>query len=196
MVFILSGVLLADTAILKLNDGSVIKGEVKSASPAATEVVVSTEYGVIRVPVAKISPESRKALGIGQPATTAQYEARIAELEAENAQLRQAVVAAEDKLTLFKQEWQKGSDRATCLINIRNVQQAIRGYQNLKHLKEGDPIPWNEIFGNGGYTGMDKPTCPVGGPYTFVTTIPKIGSLACKCSHTAHMPPAGDYSQW
>jgi len=95
--FVMMGVACANPASLNLNDGSVIKGEVSPSSPTATEVVVSTEYGVIRVPVDKITPESRKAAGIGQPATTAQYEARITQLEArvmaleaENAKLRRA----------------------------------------------------------------------------------------------------------
>ncbi len=80
--WVVAGIAGAAPSGLKLNDGSVIKGEVSPASPNATEVVVSTEFGVIRVPVDKISPESRKAAGIGQPASTAQYEARIAQLEA------------------------------------------------------------------------------------------------------------------
>jgi hypothetical protein len=91
----------ATPSVLKLNDGSVIKGEISPSSPTATEVVVTTEFGVIRVPVDKISPESRKAAGIGQPASAAQYEARIAQLEAkvrgleaENASLRRAATAA------------------------------------------------------------------------------------------------------
>jgi hypothetical protein len=91
----------ATPSVLKLNDGSVIKGEISPSSPTATEVVVTTEFGVIRVPVDKISPESRKAAGIGQPASAAQYEARISqleakvrELEAENANLRRATTAA------------------------------------------------------------------------------------------------------
>lgn len=90
----------AAPTVLKLNDGSVIKGDISPTSSTATEVVVSTDFGVIRVPVEKISPESRKATGIGQPATSSQYEARIAqleakvrELEAENASLRRAVAA-------------------------------------------------------------------------------------------------------
>lgn len=90
----------ATPSVLKLNDGSVIKGEISPASPTATEVVVTTEFGVIRVPMDKISPESRRAAGIGQPASSAQYEARISQLEAkvrqleaENASLRRAATA-------------------------------------------------------------------------------------------------------
>ena len=88
VVFLLGGPVRANPTVLKLNDGSVIKGEVIPPSPTATEVVVSTDYGIIRVPVAKISPESREAAGIAQPATMAQYDARIARLKARIKELK------------------------------------------------------------------------------------------------------------
>lgn len=198
-IFILMDVVSADPTVLKLNDGSVLKGEVSPASPTATEVLVSTEFGVIRVPVDKITPESRKAVGIGQPATTAQYEARIAQLEAENAELRLAVTDAKVKsssiVRALKQgsdAWKKGSDRAGCVLNIRNVQQSIRAYQNMNNIKDGNPIPWDQIFGNDKF--MAKPTCPAGGTYTFLINMPKTGSLACKCSHSDHIPE--NYTDW
>lgn len=100
LVWVVASTTGAAPSILKLNDGSVIKGDVGPSSPTATEVVVSTEYGVIRVPVDKISPQSRTSAGIGQPATSTQYEARIAQLEAkvrqlelENASLRRSATA-------------------------------------------------------------------------------------------------------
>ena len=89
--------------------------------------------------------------------------------------------------------WKKGSDRAACIMNIRNVQQAIRGHQNMKNLNPGDPIPWDEIIGKDGYIPV-KPTCPDGGTYTFLTKFPKVGELACKCSHPDHVPP--QHADW
>lgn len=54
-----------------------------------------TDYGVIRVPVTKLTEDSRKKLGISADANVAQLQKRVAELEAlverlraENAQLR------------------------------------------------------------------------------------------------------------
>jgi hypothetical protein len=92
---------IAGVTSVKLKDGSVIKGEVsplQSNNPA--QVVVTTDFGVMRLPVEKLSDKSRKALGIGQPLSAAQYEARIAQLEAkikaleeENARLRRAGTA-------------------------------------------------------------------------------------------------------
>jgi len=100
LIWVLSVKAIAAPSVLKLNDGSVIKGDISPVSPTATEVVVTTEFGIIRVPIHKISIESRKAAGIGQPASTAQYEARISQLEAkvrdleaENASLRRAAAA-------------------------------------------------------------------------------------------------------
>lgn len=88
--------------------------------------------------------------------------------------------------------WKKGSDRAACIMNTRNLQQAVRGHQNMKNLKEGDPIDWNLIFGPEGY--MPQPVCPLGGTYTFVETIPPAGTLVGRCSHADHVPT--DHSDW
>ncbi len=98
VVAILLGLVTAAPVSLPLKDGSVIKGEITSAS--ATEVVVATEYGVIRVPAVKLSDEAKKAAGLDKPASSQQYEARIAALEtrirtleAENAALRRAATS-------------------------------------------------------------------------------------------------------
>jgi hypothetical protein len=95
---VLVSLVFGEVTSVKLKDGSVIKGEVsplQSSNP--TQVVVTTDFGVMRLPVEKLSDESRKALGIGQPLSAAQYEARIAQLEEkiraldeENARLRRA----------------------------------------------------------------------------------------------------------
>jgi hypothetical protein len=78
---------------LALVGGDSITGTVSGVKNS--EVSVITDYGVIRVPVAKLTDESRKKLGISADANVAQLEKRIAELEAlverlraENAQLR------------------------------------------------------------------------------------------------------------
>ncbi len=82
--------------------------------------------------------------------------------------------------------WKKGSDRAGCIMNIRNVQQAVRGHQNLKSLDVGTPLDMNDIFGPNGY--LPQPVCPLGGTYTYTNTIPPVGTVICKCSHADHMP--------
>jgi hypothetical protein len=89
--------------------------------------------------------------------------------------------------------WKKGSDRAGCIMNTRNVQQAVRGYQSLNRLNVGDPIDWNEIFGPSKLL-ENEPVCPFGGTYTFTNTIPPVGTLVGQCSHADHLPT--DYSTW
>ena len=90
---VLIGLVNAGPVSLTLKDGSIIKGELNSAT--TSEVVVSTEYGVVRVPGSKLTDEAKRAAGMDKPVTSTQYEARIAALEAriqtleaENAQLR------------------------------------------------------------------------------------------------------------
>jgi hypothetical protein len=82
--------------------------------------------------------------------------------------------------------------RSICIMNIRNVQQAVRGHQSMTSLKEGDPIDWNVIFGPDGY--LDQPVCPLGDTYTFVDKIPPTGTLVGSCSHADHVPK--DHSTW
>jgi hypothetical protein len=78
---------------LSLVDGDSITGTVSGVKDG--ELSLITDYGVIRVPVAKLTEDSRKKIGVSADATVAQLEKRIAELEAlverlraENAQLR------------------------------------------------------------------------------------------------------------
>jgi type II secretory pathway pseudopilin PulG len=92
--------------------------------------------------------------------------------------------------------WKKGSDRAGCIMNIRNVQQAVRGYANMR--PEATSVPLATILGADGY--LKTPSCPAGGSYTehFVTAFPATGALAYTCSKSAapdeHVP--GSYSDW
>jgi hypothetical protein len=78
---------------LSLVGGDSITGTVSGVKDGNVSVI--TDYGVIRVPVAKLTDESRKKVGVSADANVAQLEKRIAELEAlverlraENAQLR------------------------------------------------------------------------------------------------------------
>lgn len=93
--------------------------------------------------------------------------------------------------------YNRGADRASCILNQRNVQQAVRTYQNINELQPGAPIPWDEVVGDGEKAFMKKPTCPDGGNYTFSATIPAIGVQAVTCSHAPnqnHVPK--DVAGW
>ena len=81
-------------------------------------------------------------------------------------------------------------------MNIRNVQQAMRTYQNINGYSPGRPLDWSEVIGKGRFM-TTMPTCPKGGTYTFTKTIPQVGELGCRCSHEdtdTHVPVS--YSDW
>ena len=82
-----------EQAKLSLVGGDSITGTVSGIKDGQVSLI--TDYGVIRVPIAKLTDDSRKKLGIPADANIAQLEKRVAELEAlverlraENAQLR------------------------------------------------------------------------------------------------------------
>jgi type II secretory pathway pseudopilin PulG len=99
--------------------------------------------------------------------------------------------------------WKKGSDRAGCIMNIRNVQQAIRSYGNMNGLNPGDTIPssgtlTSVLIGANSFMA-NAPTCPGNGSYTGMaaTTIPTVGTVALTCNFSdgpAHTPSnTGDW---
>jgi len=67
--------------------------------------------------------------------------------------------------------WKKGSDRAACILNIRNVHQAVRGHQNMANKTSSDTIDPDEIIGTNGYV-QNAPVCPAGGTYELATNYP------------------------
>ncbi len=90
--------------------------------------------------------------------------------------------------------WKAGSDRAGCIINLRNAQQAVRSYQNMNAYPEGKTINmFTDIFGAGGYGVETK--CPAGGDYDHAGAIPPVGTLAMVCSLAGtdgHVPTGSD----
>lgn len=91
----------------------------------------------------------------------------------------------------------RGTDRACCIMNQRNVQLAVRKHQERKKLKPYDPIDWKEIFGVD--LSMEKePVCPKHGKYTFKANVPVVGELAVECSLSAHPDNhvPGDHHDW
>lgn len=97
------------------------------------------------------------------------------------------LLSATSVLFIGAKAWKDGSDRATCVLNIGNVQKAARSYQNINELEIGDTIPWDKIFGPNGFLPQ-RPVCPSGGTYTFATVFPEISGITCQCSHADHKP--------
>lgn len=86
--------------------------------------------------------------------------------------------------------WKRGSDRAQCVMNIRNVQLAVRGYANSNDLDSGDYLtllgsngpPGGAVIGSGNYLEA-FPECPGMGLYTIHgNTVPLTGTLYMSCS--------------
>ncbi len=59
--------------------------------------------------------------------------------------------------------WKKGSDRSANILNVRNVQQAVRGQQNSKEKKDSDAVDtaalWVTATNASGY--LKEPIPPV-----------------------------------
>lgn len=85
--------------------------------------------------------------------------------------------------------WKKGSDRSGCILNIRNMQQAIRSYGNMNNINPGTAVAGitltagdtNPIIGSGKFM-ENPPTCPGGGTYTLAAAVPAVGIVAMTCS--------------
>lgn len=91
------------------------------------------------------------------------------------------------------QAWKNGTDRATCLLNIRNAQLAGRSYQNMMARTEGQPFDTTTIIGEGRALPT-LPACPAGGTYSFVDSFPPEGTLFMTCSIEGHVPD--DINGW
>jgi hypothetical protein len=86
--------------------------------------------------------------------------------------------------------WKRGADRAGCIMNIRQVQLAVRSYANTEDLDEGTDTrrlspPLNlldELVGADRFLAR-LPVCPGTGLYTFGgSIIPPRGNLYMTCT--------------
>ena len=99
--------------------------------------------------------------------------------------------------------WKKGSDRSANIMNIRNVQQAVRAHQNMNGLEIGNALAETVIFGDGTTEGyLKKPTPPtteIAAEYLCGTTVPPIGELYITnagADDSTYGPKAGSYDDW
>ena len=100
-------------------------------------------------------------------------------------------------LFLGAQAYKEGADRSNCVMNIRNVQVAVRCYQNIYHLDPGDEINQAVLIGDKSGFLKSMPNCPGDGDYTLTTEIPDTGQLALDCSIEGgleHTPK--EHSSW
>jgi hypothetical protein len=97
--------------------------------------------------------------------------------------------------SMFLPHNHRGSDKAHCIMNQRNIQQALRAYAEAKSLDIGDRIAWPEIIGIGQY--FEKyPECPIHGKtaYHYSSTVPPVGVLVAPCKDVKHKPAS--FADW
>ncbi len=85
--------------------------------------------------------------------------------------------------------WKRGSDRAGCIMNIRNVQQGMRSFQNMNGHNPNTTVvgAQAEIIGAGKFVEV-QPTCPAAGVYTIGgDNLPDVGFLYMTCSLSGTM---------
>lgn len=116
-------------------------------------------------------------------------------------------------LFIGAQGWKNGTDRATCILQIRAMQVATRSYQNLYGFNPGElPLASEgtqfiaQHLLEKGYIEQEHfqqaigtSPCPSGGTYhtPFPDTFPLVGSLYMNCSladSQDHVP--NEHSDW
>ncbi len=96
--------------------------------------------------------------------------------------------------------WKKGSDRAANILNIRNVQQAVRAHANVRGLLEGVTLASTDIVGTGKYlNSVTAPNTDI--TYAYGSVVPAVGTLYLTATYlngssTDYAPTAGSTSEW
>jgi type II secretory pathway pseudopilin PulG len=102
--------------------------------------------------------------------------------------------------------WKKGSDRAASILQIRNVQQAVRSYANMNGINPGEtPVMAEgktlrgELFGEGKFITNDpeEGTHPAGAKFSYAINaedvVPDIGTLYMTVEGATDDDDATDY---
>ena len=99
--------------------------------------------------------------------------------------------------------WKKGSDRAANILNIRNVQQAVRAHANVKALAESAALASTDIVGTGKYlNSVTAPNSDITYTGNFAAIVPPIGTLYLAPTYTDaaatadYAPTSGSTAEW
>src|SRR6187399_1249213 len=97
--------------------------------------------------------------------------------------------------------YRKGSDKAKCKMQLAAAQKAVRAQANFQSLDIGATFATTDAFGPGRAL-ENEPTCPSGGTYTWVGSIPAIGTAYGACDFTdpdgvtTHVLASTDTRDW
>lgn len=83
-----------------------------------------------------------------------------------------------------------GANNSLCISQMQEVQDKMRAYAALNSLADGASLGSSGAdFIGTGLMVPRMPTCPAGGTYTVVDTIPATGTSCITCSQTGHAVP-------
>jgi type II secretory pathway pseudopilin PulG len=93
--------------------------------------------------------------------------------------------------------WREAANKSACILNLSNIQKAMRGYQNMNGLQVGDALASTSITGAGNLLEV-APQCPTARKaYTYGTTVPATGTAYATCPNTTvHAPTATQLASW
>ena len=79
------------------------------------------------------------------------------------------------------------ADRKACILNISNIQLAVRSYQGMNEndIPLDGKIDWSEVFSSPtSEKYLEEPTCPYDGSrYILQSTHPQVGVPVAECPH-------------
>ncbi len=105
-------------------------------------------------------------------------------------------------LYFFAMRWKAGSERANCVMNIRNFQTGARSFAGVRPEEAGprDPVDANAVYK---FMGPSHPRnlipykCPSGGGYTACGRYgDPPGTVLLSCSHPGHELEPGTTAHW
>lgn len=97
--------------------------------------------------------------------------------------------------------YRQGADKAKCKMQLAAVQKAVRSAANMQNLNIGAALAQADVFG-AGLLMENAPVCPSGGAYTWVGTVPTVGTPYGNCDFagagatSTHVLATTDTTDW